>query len=58
MESAPDGNGLNGWLIGAVVALIGIIWNGLREKLKSHENRINNHAQRLTALDSKTEDGE
>lgn len=56
MEGASDGSSLTGWLIGAVVALLGIIWNGLRDKIKSHDKRLSNHSQRLTALDGKTED--
>lgn len=56
MESTPDGNGITGWLLGALAALLGVIWTGLRDKLKSHDSRLNKHAQRLTALDGKTED--
>ncbi len=38
-----------------VVALVAVIWNGLRDKLKTHDKRINNHSQRLQELDGQKE---
>lgn len=53
MESAPDG--INGWLLGALGVLLGIIWTGLRDKIKTHDKRLNNHGQRLQDLDGQKE---